>query len=407
VPGTYGDLEQYTYGGLEAFTYGELEGLTPPVTIPTVSVRSVSCVVTFAGVTLTDVLSARGQVSADGGWPTCSVFVTAKPLTGNEEDDLTVVAGAGNNVTRFTGKVRRFRSSAFPKGIEMIATGTLAYANEWAPAADPDADSGGDLIFDDEFPSGATDQALVAWALGFVPGVSYVGANIEGTGVTLGLEAPEAFDWKAGVSAWSYVQQIDRATLYRTYQQRDGTIRRVRMIGHPSSTTTTFTLAPQDILEGSTGNRNTEQTRNAAVVRGHDYGDGLGPVLGTAYGANDFQGDGTTASTRHPESFSSDLIEDGNDIDGTPLGNGGLDAQAIADAILDDVNKEFVEATVQSWRDDTHGPAQTCLLDCLDRLAIGEKMWVQAYAWEVDDGWTATYTLSGGGLEQPYTPPPT
>lgn len=366
--------------------------------VPALTLRTVEATVMFAGVELTDVISARGQVAADSGWPTCSVFVTAKPATGNEEDTLTVVAGAGNNVTRFTGRVRRFRPSAFPKGVEIVGTGTLAYAAEWAPAED--------LIFDDEFPSGATDQALVAWALGFVPGISYVGADIQGTGITLGLEAPEAFDWKAGVSAWQYVQQLDRATLYRTYQQQDGTIRRVRMIGHPSSMTISFILANEDILEGSTADRNTEQTRNAVIVRGHDYGDGLGPVLGSAYGANDFQGDGTTASLRHPEPFASDLIEDGNDDDGTPLGNGGLDAQDIADAILEDVNKEFVEASIQSWRDDTHGPGQTCLLQSLDRLAIGEKMWVQGYAWEVNDGWTSTYTLSGGGLEQPYTPPP-
>jgi hypothetical protein len=369
-----------------------------PVPPYTVAIRQVSLVVMFAGTEVTDVLSARGQVAADSGWPTCSVFVTAKPTTGNEEDELEVVAGAGTNVTRFVGKVRRFRPSAFPKGIEMVATGTLAYAAEWAPETD--------LIFDEEFPSGATDQALVAWALGFVPGISYVGADIQGTGITLGTEAPEAFDWHAGVSAWQYVQQLDRATLYRTYQQHDGTIRRVQMIGHPSSTTTSFTLANEDILEGSTGSRDTEQTRTAAIVRGHDYGDGLGPVLGAAYGANDFQGDGATAATRHPESFSSDLIEDGNDEDGSPLGYGGIDAQDIADAVLNDVNKEFVAAYVRSWRDDAHGPGLTCLLDTLDRLAIGEKMWVQGYGWEVDDGWSSTYSLSGGGLEQPYDPPP-
>src|SRR4051812_17197290 len=116
----------------------------------TATVRTVSCDVDFAGVTLTDVLSARGQVTADGGWPTCSVFVTAKPGTGNEEDDLVVTAGAGNNVIRFTGVVRRFRSSVYPKAIEMVASGTLAYAAEWSPDED--------LFFQDAFPSGATDQ---------------------------------------------------------------------------------------------------------------------------------------------------------------------------------------------------------------------------------------------------------
>lgn len=394
MPGTYGDLERFTYGELEAFTYGELETITfvPPPTL-----RSVSLVVTFAGETLTDVLSARGEVSADSGWPTCSVFVTAKPVTGNEEDTLTVVAGAGNNVTRFTGRVRRFRPSGFPKAIEMVATGTLAYADEWSPEDD--------IRFLLEFGSGASDQVLVRWALDHVPGVTYDADDIEGTGLTLGTSAPYAFDWNAGTSAWAYIQEIDRATLYRTYQDRNGVIRRVQMIGHPNNAED-FTLANQDILDGSSGSRDTERTRNAVEVRAHDYGTGTGPMLGTAYGINDFQGDGSHAATRHPEVFASDLIESGNDQLGNPFALGGLVADDIADAILPDVNKEFVEASVPSWRDDTHGPGLTCLLDCLDRLAIGEPMWVARHAWEVgDNGWLATYGLTGGGLPQDYTPP--
>lgn len=362
-----------------------------------VTVRALSLSVTFASVVLGDVISARGEVSADGGWPTCSVFLTAKPATGNEEDALVVVAGAGNNATRFTGNARRFRSSSFPKGIEMIGTGTLAYANEWSPSED--------IVFEDEFPDGATDQVLVRWALDHVSNVTYVSGDIGGTGITLGTEAPEAFDWKKGVTAWAYIQNLDRATLYRTYQQQDGTIARVPLIGHPTTAPEAFTLASQDVLEGASGARDTERTRNAVIVQGHDYGDGLGPVLGTSYGNNDFQGDATDPDLRHPETFNSDLIEDGNDEDGTPLGNGGIDAQDIADAIAPDVNKEFVEAEVPSWRDDTHGPGLTCLLDMLDRLAIGEKMWVQRYAWEIGDGWRSTYSLTGGGLEQSYTPP--
>ena len=118
------------------------------------------------------------------------------------------------------------------------------------------------------------------WALGIVPGVTLHAGNIGGTGITLGVAASEAFNWRAGVSAWPYIQQLDRATLYRTYQPHDGTIYRVQMIGHPNLTPE-FTLANEDMLEGSTASRNTEQTRNAAAVRGHDYGDGAGPVLGT------------------------------------------------------------------------------------------------------------------------------
>lgn len=365
------------------------------------TVRMVSCEVDFDSVTLTDVISARGQASADAGWPTCSVFVSAKPSTGNEEDDLVVTAGAGNNVIRFTGVVRRFRATNYPKGVELVCSGTLAYAAEWSPAPDPGASDDGNIIFEDEFPSGATDEVIVRWVLDHVPNVTYTSGNIGGTGITLGTEAPEAFDWHVGVTAWQYIQELDRATLYRTYQTRDGTIRRVQMIGHPHDGSQDFTLADADALDGSTGSRNTEQTRNNVQVVGHDYGDGLGPVLGITTAAP------ITATPDRWEVFTSDLIEDGNDVDGSALGLGGLDAQDIADAIAPDVDKEFVDANVNSWRDDTHGPGLTCLLDMANRLAINENMWVQSYSWEVGDGgWRVNYGLSGGGLDQSYSPPP-
>jgi hypothetical protein len=358
-----------------------------------VVVRQLTRTVIFAGAELTDVLSIRGQVVVDSGWPTCSVFVTAKPTTGNEDDGIQVIAGADNVTTRFQGIVRRFRPSGFPKSIEMVAAGTLVYANEWAPQDD--------TYFDEHFPSGATDQDIVQWALDQVPGITYVAGDIGGTGVVLGTEAPEAFDWKAGTTAWTYIQQIDRATLYRTYQDHLGAIRRVKMIGHPN-TTTDFTLVPADMLDGSSGQRNTEQTRNNVRVQGHDFGDGLGPVSATA------------TATPIPgvpdrwEQFQSDLIESGVDPDdGTWDGAGGLRADDIAAAVILDVDKEFVEAQIPSWRDDLHGPGLTCLVDALDRLAIGEPMWVAGYSWELgDSGWQCTYQLTGGGLPQDNPPPP-
>jgi hypothetical protein len=362
-------------------------------------VRTQVLTVTFGGNVLTDVIRARGQVSADRGWPTCSVFVTAKPLVGNEEDDIDVVAGASNIETRFVGRVRGFRPSAFPKAIEMQAMGTLAYAAEWSPPEE--------ILFDEVFPSGATDQDLVQWALDKVPGVSYTAGDIDGTGIVLGISAPEAFDWHQRTSAWAYIQQLDRATLYRTYQTHDGTVMRVKMIGHPSTVTPQFTLANEDVLATSSAARSTERTRNTVIVHGYDYGGDEGTVMGLALGNNDFQGDATDPNLQYVEEYSSSMIEDGNDEDGAPLGWTGINAQDIADEIINDVNKEFVEASVQSWRDDLHGPGMTCLLDTLDRLAIGEPMWVQDYAWEIGDGgWTATYGLTGGGLPQDYEPPP-
>jgi len=356
-------------------------------------VRTQVLTVTFGGNVLTDVLSARGQISADRGWPMCSVFVTAKPAVGNEEDDIDVVAGTSNIETRFVGKVRGFRPTAFPKAVEMQAMGSLAYAAEWAPSED--------ILFDETFPSGATDLELVQYVLDQVPNVVYSAVNIGGTGITLGISAPEAFDWKAGTTAWSYIQQLDRATLFRTYQAHDGTIYRVQMIGHPHSGTVDFTLAPEDVLSSSTALRSTEQTRNNVLVRGYDYGDGMGGGVQGIATATPIPG-----TPDRWEYFSSSMIEDGNDEDGAPTGWTGINAQDVADAVIADVNKEFVEASVSTWRDDLHGPGMTCLLNTLDRLLIGEPMWVQDYSWEIgDQGWTATYGLTGGGLED-YTPPP-
>src|SRR4051812_42468818 len=188
------------------------------------TVRTVTCGVTFADVLLGDVISARGSVNADGGWPSCSVFVTAKPPTGNEDDGIQVVAGAGNDVIRFQGRVRRFRSSAFPKGLELVCAGDLSYAADWSPredmAWDPDVPGWSSDWVPAELGAmfGVTDEELIRSVLDMVPDLTYVSGDIDGTGVPLGNESAPSFVWRAGVSAWTYIQQIDRATLYRTYQ---------------------------------------------------------------------------------------------------------------------------------------------------------------------------------------------
>src|SRR5207249_1229866 len=145
--------------------------------------------------------------------------------------------------------------------------GTLAYAAEWAPGGVPGIS---DLFFEGVWGIGvgATDQQLVMDALNRVPQLgptSYSSANIGGTGTVLGLSAPESFDWHLGTTAWDRIKQIDKATQYRTFQTRDGTIYRKQMIGHPNSPVD-FTLAAADVLDGSTGNRSTTRTRNNVIV---------------------------------------------------------------------------------------------------------------------------------------------
>jgi len=347
-----------------------------------ITIRNVSLSATLAGEPLENIISARGEIVADSGWQNCSVYVTEKPgeAAGLQEAPLTVTAGAGNNIVRFTGVVRRYRPSAFPKGVEIQAQGYLAYADEWAPSED--------IFFDEEFPAGAHDEAIVAWALDHVPNVTYNAADLEGWGAVMGTIAPEAFDWKAGMSAWSYIKQIDRATLFRTFQTADGTIRRSLMVGHPNDTPD-FTITDAHVLDGATLTRDTQRTRNYAHVLGYSFGPD-DQVEGTAAGSNPIQGPGDVEATCHAEEFSSNLIED------PP----GVDAGLVATWVLSDVNKQFVEASVPTWLDGTHEPGMTVFLACAERLLTNEPLWLARYAWEVgeDGGWIATYGLTGGGL---------
>jgi hypothetical protein len=370
------------------------------------TIRNLSLGVSFNGNSLTGsggftaepagtgyTLSARGQITADTGWPTCSVFVSAKPASGEEDATLTVDAGAGNNVRRFTGVLREFRTSGFPKALELVGTGTLAYADDWAPSVD--------MIYDPSVPGwieyplainpapvgffGVTDQVLVRGVLDVVPNITFTSGDIGGTGISLGEVAPLAFVWKAGTSAWRYIQQVDQVTRYRTYQDRNGAIKRVQMVGHPSGSPS-FTLDDDDVLDTAQGSRDTTRTRNGVSVTGYDYGNAGGPISATAEGS--FHG----WETRW-EYFASPMIEQSATVTLS-----GINADTLAAAVLTDVLKEYVNATVPTWRDDTCEPGQTILLDCLNRLAIGENMWVQGYAWEVTDNFTATLTLSGGGV---------
>ena len=357
-----------------------------------VTLRSVSISATLAGEPLDNIIGARGSIVADSGWQNCSVFVTEKPgdAAGLQEAPLVVTAGAGNNVVRFTGVVRRYRPNAFPKSVEIIAQGNLVYADEWAPSED--------IIFEDEFPRGAHDEAIVAWALDHVPNITYDSANLDGWGAIMGAEAPDAFTWRAGQSAWNYIKQIDRASLFRTFQAADGTIRRALMVGHPNETPD-FTISPEHILDGATLTRDTQRTRNYVKVLGYQY-DQFSQVQGEAWGSNPIQGPGDVAATRHAEEFSSNLIELGVDEDGGAIGTYGVDAQLVATWVLSDVNKAFVEASIPTWLDGTHEPGMTVFLAAADRLLANEPLWLARYDWEVGDnsGWTATYGLTGGGL---------
>lgn len=357
----------------------------------------------FDGVILTNMLAARGSMTADGGWPTCSVYCEAKPAAGNEEDELTVSAGAGTNLTRFVGVVRTFRTSAFPRSVELLGMGTLAYADEWAPDED--------IVFETIFPDGGLDVDVIQWALSLVKipagvaGYAYA-PTFQGRPQLLGTQggAPKAFDWKAGTPAWRYVEQIDRATLFRTWQRFDGLLERSKMLGRPGGTPT-LTLDPSTMYDGARGERDTTRTRNFVRVLGYDHAERTGPVSngdGT-WGANDFQGGGDDPATRHPEVFTSDLIESGLDFvagawvwDGMP----GLRADELAAEIILDVNKEFVEASVPSYVDGRYAPGETVLLDALERLHIGEPMWLRGYGWEIGDGgFRSSFELQGGGID--------
>lgn len=386
----------------------------------TVIVRTTFLQVTVGGTVLTNVLSARVSLGFDLAVAEASVVLASEP-TGTSYNDLVQIsmgAGTGStaetpgtdggdgNVLRFTGLLKQYDRTLFPRSITLVARGPLSRAGEYrnqysatTVAALQSAGIPGLTVTELMAGTTATDQALVAAALQRVPNLDVDAGNIDGTGTDLGGLPPNALCWAYQETALAFIQKIDAASQgFRTFESIRGVIFRVQISGWPGSGPAEFTFTEGvDIFDGRS-TRTIMELKNCARVDGYDFGIGAGIITFSAPGANDIQGE----SSDNPQEiqFSTSLAGHINSGPGI-----GFACEDIADYLLAEWNRELVRVTLTTPLDYIIGPGQTHLVQGdgdgnPGRLAVAEALWVQRVDITVSDNgeFSQSITYIGGGL---------
>jgi hypothetical protein len=394
---------------------------------------------TLGGLPLDNVLSARVSLGFDLAIAEASVVVATEPLDGTYNDILTISMGAGvpdsfdgpgadggnGNVLRFTGLLKQYDRTLYPRSITLVAKGPLSRAAEYKPffattAADAqrlaalqsagvpgllltgahlagDADPGLETLLG----SGpATDQNIVLAALERVPDLDPNIATIDGTGTDLGGLPPNALCWGFNETALAFIQRVDSASLgFRTFESIGGSIFRAQVGGWPGSQASAFTFTEGvDIFEGHS-TRTILELKNVARVDGYDYGIGAGVIM--------FIADGSGGDSPKEIPFSTTLAGRVNAADDGP----GFACEDIAAYLLKEWNRELVRLTLTTPRDDIIGPGQTHLITTAtnlpDRLGTAEPLWVQRVDIGVDEKgqFSQTITYLGGGVADGFDTP--
>lgn len=376
-------------------------------------------------------------------WPTTAgATVTDSGVTWLEfgidvvyDDNIVITMGAGtNNVVRFDGLFRRFDYTLAPRMVGLACFGHLARAQLYENGDEGLGSTGGLDINDLVGGSGGTDAAYVMAVLDRVPLLTYTAGNIAGTSVVFGTQVltlgPSPFLWRngqnpsikvdvggKGETALDYIQRIDAvsaeysnstspAGFYRLYEQVGGTLRR-SLLGSRPRGTADFTFTEGVDIEQGTSSRE-YPLANRVYVQGYDYGKVGGPVSNlsstTIQSSNPFM----PSTEKHTYTFSSPLIERGLDSDA----GDGMSCETVANALMQEVNRETVHCTFTTPLDDLIGPGSTVLVQAAggvpDRFGIGENLWVMHNDIQVGEDGRFTQQLQclGGGLPDNYTPAP-
>lgn len=382
----------------------------------TVTLRRISVTASWSGGSFTNILSAHVSLGFDARVGTATIVTPIVPGCG-QDDEVTIDMGVvGSNViTRFVGLVRDFQYSYVPRGVATVLRGRLTRAAEYENWEDPTLVGG--LTIDDLTGSPTATASDIVQAALDKAGVSYSGGNIDGTSTVYGSIYDDAFVWhnganesnpdiqEAGETALSYIERYDEIDAefssghggrYRTFESLGGVVYRFLVGGRPrNSNDFTFTETV-DILDGAFS-RSTDDYRNYFVVTGYDPGDGFGPLFFAT----------TPPGSNRTYRFSSPMLERSEDSDP----GDGMSCETVANAISLDYNREIVKGWITTFRDDEIGIAQTHLVQApggaVDRLGVGEPLWVQSLDITVDDqGFTQRIGYLGGGVDSSLSAPP-
>lgn len=352
-------------------------------------------------------------------------------------DPVVLTMGAGNNVARFKGLVRKLGYTLFPRGVAIQCAGYMTLVHEYQNV-DGTIDFGGLSLTDLTGSPTPTDADIVKAVLTKVA-VAYTPANILGTGVTWASRNTLQgyhYVWRAammpganvvmtgyggvGQSALDYIQTFDKvsavyvdamhpAGFYRTYETVNGIFR--SLIGGRPRSAVDFTFSEGIDIEANGQGTREFPLANAAYVTGADFGlAGANPVRNVSGSTFIGQSSNPFQPTSRPVTyeFSSSYIEWALEADGGI----GMNCERVGNALLQDLNRETVTAHFRTPRDQLITPGMTILVQGPggqpDRLGIGEPLWVDEVTCGVDEtvGFYQDIAGTGGGLPDAYTPAP-
>jgi hypothetical protein len=260
--------------------------------------------------------------------------------------------------------------------------------------------------------STATDQNMVQAILNQVPNFSYTGADIGGTGRTFGGLAQIALSWAPYMSGIELIQKLDAVCLgFKTFEVFSGRPVRMQIYGYPSGTVESTFTEGVDVRSGR-GTRSIEQLVNSSYVEGITVpgSNGFAVIFDYVISANDFQPSGQPVV----EQYKSELIEApagsgdyaaGSTSFGSGLGNFaiGLSPTDVANWRLSERNRELVDITLTTFRDDLLAPGHTYAI-LSPHMALTEPVWLRRVEIRVSNRpvrfQQTAYGVGGGSLAQ-------
>lgn len=354
--------------------------------------------VTVGGTLLVNVLSATMSHGLDIVVATATVELTENPGGIPYNSEVQITCGAGvNNAMRFRGLFKKTVANMWPHTWSMVCRGMLSRADEFQQAKGAALPGFVTSILNQRLPivgmtmadlvgtNPATDGNYVLAVLNQVPDLVVSPDNIHDTGHIF-TEAFKDLTWQPYVTALAQCQKLDEVSLgMRLFESLGGVISRQAVFGYPTAQGDTQFTEGVDVLTGI-GERSVEQLANAVYVEGATIGAFPGLIMAYVTGSNGLQGD--AASSPHIVQVSSQLI-DSNDF-----------ALAVGEWKLGEVNRETVDVTLTTFRDDVIAPGRTVAV-FIPHAAVTEPVWVQHVDIEVRSDpilFQQTIRGIGGGL---------
>jgi hypothetical protein len=383
-----------------------------PTGIVTGASRSISLEVTLGGTAIANVLSVEIQTGWDQMVATATIALTGLPYDSGGNDislaynqEVVVTAGTtptppGTVARRFVGLLKEQEWSLYPRTLVLHCQDYLSLLDEYVmDEGDIDEEEGTPGLSLEGLLGTADGGTLkeiveaVLWRVSdaFDGLLAWDSANLADPPHVYGTEGPEVFTWPRGAKASDYLADLFRATAgYRLFSSGDGNIYMPQVIGRPRDETDLAFRQGVDIFAAG-ARRSIVGAKNQIKVVGYDWGDVDGPLEWTEDAPNDYQPDAGTHVYTH--------------------NSGQIETEALAADIAvywaQEYSREIVRIDgLESWRDDVQGPAQTHLVDALDRLGTGEPLWCLRHTIRVGETWTVSNSYVGGGLPLDYTPVP-